>query len=394
MNKYIIVYLLIVFLSSSCSKRNITPVTTENKIYNTNLGIGPVPISLGKRYTKHFDRYTKVNTPNGGTIHIVAQNKITDEQIIRCKGVLKHFLENYNGSLYGNNKDAIANKMSDNGAVLVLLNGKDDGKNRVNVPGQPLFQEEIQVEGTSWYINQNYNHRDATFEEILHLVHDYGIGVDGSNSNSGAAPEFQKMIRKAQQNALDKKIWGESAPDWIKELSKENSLSQEYLAAVIDSYYGLWGAWRESLSCSMWGIYKAKTREDIAVADPMGAELMDNKFFHPYLTYNARIDSSFTGTFTILFDKNIPYSHHSRYLKDLTLLGSSNTGVRLNGFDNTIKGNRGKNTVFFRGKMSEYTVSKSDNGTCIVSDNIANRDGRNTLTDVEILKFTDTEVTL
>ncbi len=57
--------------------------------------------------------------------------------------------------------------------------GSDDGTNRAaELDGQPLYQSEIQVEGHRWYIEQNYDHRDATFEEILHLVHDTGIGVD------------------------------------------------------------------------------------------------------------------------------------------------------------------------------------------------------------------------
>ena len=32
--------------------------------------------------------------------------------------------------------------------------------------------------------------------------------------------------------------------DWIDELRDEGSLTQEYLASVIDSYYGLWGTVR------------------------------------------------------------------------------------------------------------------------------------------------------
>ena len=72
------------------------------------------------------------------------------------------------------------------------------------------------------------------------------------------------------------------------------------MASVIDSYYGLWGAYTGEYG--MWGGYIAKTREDILVKDTQGAELMNNKFFHPYLTYNARIDESFTGEFSLKFN--------------------------------------------------------------------------------------------
>ncbi|MCT4636356.1 MAG: hypothetical protein N4A72_01495 [Bacteroidales bacterium] len=385
----------ILLLSVASCKKDSSPEVVDNNIkYNSTLGIEPVPASLGKQYIKNFNRYTKIKTPNGGTIHIVAQNKISDEQIIRCRSVLNHFLKSYKGSIYGDDKSNIANKMAENGAVLTLLNGKDDGSNPVQVAGQPLYENEIQVEGGDWYINQDYKHRDATYEEILHLVHDYGIGVDGPNSNTGATPEFQKLIRKAQQDALNNKIWGNKAPDWIKELTKENSLSQEYLAAVIDSYYGLWGAWNKSEPGGMWGIYRAKTRDQIETYDPLGADLVNNKFFHPYLTYTARIDSGFKGTFTIAFDEKIAYSHHSRYLKDITLLGSNNTNVIVNSLNNTIKGNRGINALLFKGNKSDYTINKTDNNTYIVTDKITNRDGKNTIIGFEKLKFSDTEMSL
>ena len=276
-----------------------------------------------------------------------------------------------------------------------MLNGQDDGKNPVGekVSGQPLYQNEIQVEGHSWYMNQDYSHRDAAYEEILHFVHDNGIGVDGENSNPGAIPEYQKEIRAAQKNALSKKLWGIGAPEWIKELTAENSLSQEYLAAVIDVYYGLWGANKENNTNGMSGLYVAKVRSDVVVEDPMGAAIMNNKFFHPYLTYNARIDAALDGNFSLKFDDSKPYTHHSRYLKDITLLGNNNNTVTVNELDNNITGNSGVNSVIFSGSSSEYAV-ESDNGTTIVTDNSNNRDGKNTLTGIEKLQFTDKTVDL
>ncbi len=202
---------------------------------------------MGSIYnSKNFNRYTKVTTPNGGSIHIVAKSNLTDEQIIRCRNVLQHYLTNYEGSKYGSDKSAVANKMAENKAILVLLNGQDDGSNPISdkVTGQPLYENEIQVEGHSWYIKQDYEHRDATFEEILHFVHDNGIGIDGNDEFLGALPKYQTKIRKAQKNGLTKNLWGRGAENkaWVRELANENSLTQEYLASVVDSYYGLWGA--------------------------------------------------------------------------------------------------------------------------------------------------------
>ena len=385
--------LLILLFIFSCSNDN-----SENQPIgqaNPELGIeNIIPKSLGREYSANFNRYTKVVTPNGGKIHIVAQSNLTDEQIVRARSTLEHFLKNYPGSKYGNNKYELANKMAENGAILTLLNGQDDGNNPVEVNGQALFQNEIQVEGHPWYINQDYNnHRDATYEEILHLVHDYGIGIDGHNSFPGAMPEYQSEIREAQRYALSNNLWGIGADRWINELTDENSLTQEYLAALIDSYYGLWGAWKDSDTHGMWGIYVAKTRNEIFLDDPIGGKIMNNKFFHPYLTYNARIDSSFSGTFSLRFDSSKPYTNHSQYLKDITLLGNNDTSVYINQLDNNIIGNKGINTVIFNGNSSEYIIDISDVETSI-TDKVSNRDGINILQDIEKIKFTDQTIEL
>jgi len=386
------VFLILLFIFS-CSNDN-----SENQPIgqaNPELGIeNIIPSNLGKEYSANFNRYTKVVTPNGGKIHIVAQSNLTDEQIVRTRSTLEHFLKNYPGSEYGDNKSELANKMAENGAILTLLNGQDDGNNPVEVNGQALFENEIQVEGHPWYINQDYNnHRDATYEEILHLVHDYGIGIDGHNSFPGAMPKYQSEIRQAQKNALSTNLWGIGADKWINELTDENSLTQEYLAALIDSYYGLWGGWTDSNTHGMWGIYVAKTRNEIFLEDPVGGEIMNNKFFHPYLTYNARIDSSFNGVFSLKFDSLKPYTNHSQYLKDITLLGNNDTSVYINQLDNNITGNKGTNTVIFNGNSSEYIIDITDIEIS-VTDKVSNRDGVNILKEIEKIKFTDQTIEL
>jgi hypothetical protein len=265
--KIVFLVLLILVLGAFASLKLMEP----KSIYplDVMLGIEEVPASLGQQFFKAFDRYTKITAPNGKPIHIVAQNEITNEQILRSRGILQHYLKDYPGSVYGNDKSEVANKMAENNAVLTLLNGEDDGNVLAalkvewsGIYGQALFKNEIQVEGHPWYVNQDYAHRDAAFEEILHFVHDFGIGVDGSNTSPGVKPIFQREIREAQIHGLTNGLWAntERTKDWIEELDTENSLSQEYLAAVIDTYYGLWGAWKEA-DGGMWGIYVAKTRE-------------------------------------------------------------------------------------------------------------------------------------
>lgn len=378
--------------SSSDKPTNETGNSIELPEQTLALGISKVPDTLANTYTKalNFDRYTKVDTPNGGAIHIVAQNQITDNQIYRARSILEHFLAPLPGSEYGEDKTAVANKMSENGATLMLLNGVDDGTNGASeLDGQPLYYGEMQVEGHQWYITQNYEHRDASYEEILHLVHDYGIGVDQGETFYGALPQYQADIRAAQVTALSGKLWAWPADqaDWIAELTAENSLSQEYLASVIDTYYGLWGAFDSPYG--MWGMYIAKIRDDLASKDPQGWTVMDNKFFHPYLTYNARIDESFEGDFSLRFNATLPYSHHSQYLKDITLTGANSNNVVVNQLDNNITGNSAENTVIFSGPSSEYQIT-NEGEHVIVQDMQDNRDGTNTITAIEKMKFTDT----
>lgn len=352
-----------------------------------------IPSSFGDSYQKYFVKYTFLTAPNGKAINIFAQDKISDEKMLRAKHILEFYLTDYEGSVYGSDKSAVKNKMADNGATLLLLNGTDDGTNPASeVGGQPLFENEIQIEGGTWYVAQNYEHRDASYEEILHLVHDNGIGVDGENGTDGVLPKFQAKIRASQANALSKKIWT-ADDETIKEWTNENSLTQEYLASVIDAYYGLWGAWDEQTDTSMWGLYQPRDRAEIKTEDPQGYEVMDNQFFHPYITYNARIDESFTGTFSLKFDASIPYTYHSRYLKDITLLGSNNTNVRVNELNNSITGNSGENEVIFSSSSDEYTISTKDEVTT-VTDNKENRDGTNSLENIEKITFSNETINL
>lgn len=406
MNNIFTITLLASALSACGSDSTTTPASSSTPTETTattskptpeapsvnELGISAIPESLKSTYTAalKFDRLTTVDTPNGGVINILAQDEVTDNQIVRARNILQHYLTNYPGSVYGADKSAVANKIAASGAALLLLNGVDDGTNAAaQLDGQPLYYGEMQVEGGSWYINQNYQHRDASYEEILHFVHDYGIGVDQNETFNGVLPAYQAEIRAAQVTALSGKLWAWSADQasWLAELTAENSLSQEYLASVIDTYYGLWGAFDSQYG--MWGLYIAKTRTDLATKDPEGAAIMNNKFFHPYLTYNARIDSSFDGDFSLRYNASLKYTNHAQYLKDITLTGSNASNVVINQLDNNITGNSAINTAIFSGPSSEYQVTV-ENGQVTVQDLQDNRDGLNVLTDFEKLKFSDT----
>ena len=241
-----------------------------------------------------------------------------------------------------------------------------------------LYADETIVEGSPAYINNEFeDHRDATLEETLHCVHDFGIGVDVRGAPEGAAAEFQKQIRAATTAAMKNNIWptknsDAETSDWINELRQEGSLTQEYLASAIDSYYGLWGPFDEDFG--MWGIYIARTRADIKAKDPTGFSLVQ-KFFHPFLTYTAEIDAGFDGTFLMTFNPKAPYTHKSRYLLNARLTGDKNSNLTGNAQDNTLFGNSGDNvidggaghdTAVFAKTESTYKITKNDDGSITV----------------------------
>ncbi|MCG8330340.1 MAG: T9SS type A sorting domain-containing protein [Chitinophagales bacterium] len=381
-------------------------------------GIIPMPSGLPSAYSS-FVKYTKIQAPNGQAVHFIAQDAITDAQMLRARNILQFYLTNLPGSEYGVDKTAVLNQMGTNEAILMLLNGSDGDVNPPNVFGQPLYQNEMAVEGHAWYINNDFEeHRDASFEEILHLMHDTGIGVDGPNSFPGVLADYQAEIRAAQENAATDNfsIWPIGASgsnpgvaEWYNELSDENSLTQEYLASVVDSYYGLWGPWTET-SGGMWGIYIAKTRSEIEMLDPIGYALMP-KYFSPFININMDIDPSFNGTFTMAYDVNQAYTHKSQYLQHCTLTGMNASNLkgndeynRLTGnvADNTLEGgkgndrldgNEGMDIAIFTGNQSEYTVAIQGDMT-IVSDNTNDRDGVDTLLNIESMRYADGDVQL
>ena len=208
-------------------------------------------------YAKGFDRYTYVSAPNGGIIPIFAQDEITEGQLLRARGLLSFFLTDVPASDFGSDKSEVANAMVNNGAVLMMPNGEHEEGNEPNLDAQPLYFSETPEDGSKWFLNNNFNHRDAAFEEIFHLVHDQGIG----SSEPAALPDYQELLRNAAEEALANGIWGRpiypDVAEWLDELRREDSLAQEYIAAVIDSYYGLWGPW-DATDGGMWGIYIAK----------------------------------------------------------------------------------------------------------------------------------------
>ena len=380
--------------SDSSNNANGNTSVSGNTCFSSNtFGISKLPETSSALYKTTFCKYLGLSAPNGKEIGFYAQQVITDDQLIRAQRILGFFLEG---------KDAVANRMADSGAHMMLLKGADgDIELSESLQGQPLYEKEMITEGSVGYLSSDLEtYRDASFEEILHLMHDYGIGTA---SQPGADMVFSKQVKAAQENAMAQRLWPTSNADastlkWIEELRTEGSLSQEYLASVLDSYYGLWQLYSEP--GGMWGIYSAKSRADVQNQDTLGYAAMQD-FFQPNLTYMARIDAGFKGSFSLQLDNNLSYTYKSQYLTHARLTGSNNSNLLGNAQDNQLAGNSGANvldgaegtdTLLLQGTFAEYSIQKNTN-SILIQDSLDNRDGSIEIRNIEIIKFTDQSLT-
>lgn len=353
--------------------------------------IGELPPGSERYAAEGFTQYTELSTPNGGSVGIYAQAGVNTLAIYRARNLLRFFLTDVADTMYGTDKGAVANAMADNGAVLVMPEGAHEEGNEPNVPAQPLYEAETPVDGSAWYVDNDFEHRDAALEEIFHLVHDTGIGTDFP----GALPDYQAALLAEAQAAIQDGRWGipvdPQVGEWIEELEAEGSLAQEYIASVIDSYYGLWGPWTEAPG-GMWGVYIAKTRDEVYESDAAGAALLEH-FLPPVLDYEARLDPAFSGSFQMQFEAAQPYTHKSQYLVQVTLTGSNDAGIVGNAQDNTLRGNAGNNAldggdgddlVVYCEAQSAYAFEAVDGGV-----QVSGPDGTDTLRNVERVHFAD-----
>ena len=409
-----IVYLigtLVLLACAVCDSGHAQVVTLPDiDISGSRNGIVPFPENTPSVFTDVFSKYTKIIAPNGKPIHFLAQDAWSDDKLLKARNVMEYLLTDYPGSIYGSNKVALANAMADRKATMTLYNTSTAaqearegsfGRGATDLFTQSLWENETTAEGTEDYMN--HITRDASYEEVLHLVQGAGI--------VHAMPDFQAKLEAANVAATASKACVPS-----------NNNSFEYFAQQLDVYLDLWVVqpkkWegRDLLPGEMpegtahWGQNGANTRARLLETDLDGYELETN-FFHPYLTYTPLLPLDFKGTFSMAFDSSLVYTHKSQHLKSVTLRGSNDANLTGNVHNNVLTGNAGSNilkggagddllvggkgddTAVFSGVSADYTVTKNE-GFVAVADKRVNRDGIDSLTGIEFLQFSDRRVEL
>ena len=372
-------------------------------------GIVPLPNNTPEVFTNWFSMYTKVVAPNGKPIHLIAQSGWTRDQVLKARNVMEYILESFPGSEYGDNKAAVSNALADRKATMVLFNTPEILREALSGPlgsvtdlsMQDLRANECPAEGDEDYMA--HITRDASFEEILHLVQDYGIRP--------ALPKMQKEIEAAHEAMEEKELW-ESWGD-----------ANEYIAVILDNYLDLWTVnptvyegrpiepGRIPEGATHFGAYRAANgRAMLETNDPQGYVLLE-KFFPRHLTYTPQLPLDFKGTYSITYDPNVRYTMKAQHLRNVTLRGDNDANLVGNQHTNVLTGNAGDNalqggagddrlngnggddTAVYSGAQADYIVTKH-NGFTTVRDERLNRDGVDTLTSIESVKFSDGTVEL
>jgi hypothetical protein len=320
--------------------------------------------------------------------------------MVRAREILKYHLTDAPGTKYGSDKTAIANRMGDVRATLIYTDTQarafamysilEPSKLRL----QDLYATESPVEGDYVYVHNSppegdFFTRDASYEEIMHLVHAKGLEDE--------LPDYHQAIVEAEARAIDADIYhyGRPAP-------------HEYIITGFDIYFGLWEHNPQGDGTSFGPEYPFHTRDEMKEGDRPLYDLVEG-FWPEYLTYDAYIDPSYEGTFTIEFDENVEYTLKSRYLVNVILTGDKNTNILGNDQDNRLTGNGGDNritggagddlivggegtdTAVYSGDESEYRIEK-DEEMMVVTDSVEGRDGTDELIGIESLVFRDGEI--
>ena len=388
------IYLIIVFLVIPCSAKNnnFKALPIDIDISKSSNGIVMMPNNVDKIF-KDFDRYTKINAPNGKPIHIVVEPGYNDRQVIYARKVLINHLTNLPGTKYGHDKTTIANAMANNQSILFLF--KDTNSFRgwfrnierkgFEVNGQDLRAYETILEGTDGYMAQKNPTRDASYEEIMHFVQQWGI--------EQAHPTLSQDLFDAFWDARAKNIYLLNYDE-----------THEYFICGFEAYYDMWAHDPEN-DGTRESEYVPISNASLKVNDPKMYNIVE-QFMGKHWMYMAEIAKEYNGTFSLSKDSDKTYTNKSQYLRKAALTGNNNNDLTGNNFDNSLFGNSGNNNIkplggfdiidggpgndvaIFIGKKSEYILRNQD-GRIIVDDINYWRDGQNILINIEKLKFLD-----
>ncbi len=376
-----------------------TPSLPVLDISSSENGVITLPNWVNPLFTNVFERYTHLPANNGHVIPILIQNNATIEQIHHVKKVLTSHLTDQPNLEWGSQKSAVMDSLAQSNAIIFLLNNEDEYENPdiellidAGIEGQDVLAIEIFPESTSEYIMST--ERDATYEEILHFVHGFGI--------QRALPAYQDALMAAMNEAIENNIYN---PLW--DLPEED-YDEEYLAMGFECYFGLWSHDPNNDGWCGDHEYAFINRDMMEVGDPLLFDLISN-FFGETMEYEAIWAGPGGLDFFIQREETLDYTYRSQYLKNAKMIGESSINLIGNDFSNILIGNDGNNTISgyggndilvgqpdnedvagFQGVASEYAIEEireTEDPTYLIVDLIVGRDDSTTIINIQLLNF-------
>ena len=248
------------------------------------------------------DRYTHLHVSGQNVIPILAQSEILDYQILHVKRILEEYLTNVPNTLWGSNKAALINALSMSNAFLMLLNDEEEYENpslqilfENGAKGQDLLGTEIFPEGSANYMNSL--ERDATYEKVLHFVHNNGI--------KNSFPAMQSAIDVAMNVAISNGYYS-PLPD-----IPEEDHDDEYLALLMEVFFGLWAHDPEENGFAGGNEYSFINRNEMLAGDSLGSNVI-REFLGDHWRYIPELPNSFSGHFSLSFDSTLGYTNRSQ----------------------------------------------------------------------------------
>ena len=410
-------------LLSSCGEKELIRQLQDIDISQSETGIVPLPGGYHKDMNAVFAKYTKITAQNGRPIHFFAPASLDDEKIILIRETMRMYLTPVLGSKYGSVKFFVGNAMANANAAMFIFKDQahytslQEKLGSVPFTWQFTLAEFTHVPGDSEYMK---GESGVTLEETLHLLHDAGI--------TPVLPLFQEEIDVATDAAVNSRLYVFNHVGFDGQ-APEADKDQEYFAGVLYAYYeqttslGVVTAMdlgiETDIDSKHRDNYLPRTRAEVKKQDPLGYALIE-AFFPPYLTYNARIYHTFEGDFSLTLAPDAIekpgnpenyYTYRSQYLQHATLTGKLHSGLIGNARDNRLTGNIGNNsltgkqgddmldggggidTVFFTGVREDYLLT-TQAGVTIISDQKSDRDGRDSLKNIEYVKFSNITLAL
>ena len=311
-------------------------------------GIVDLPATVDTLFLAVASRYTHVLAPNGGAIPILIQDDFSSDQVLHVRNVLDSFLRSIPGTQWGSDKANVANSISLSNAILFLLNDEEEYNNPdvlnlmdSGVNGQDLLATEVYPAGSAEYMFSSS--RDATYEEVLHFIHGYGIQLSLS--------DMQDSILVAMNNAIDSEIYNP-----LSDLPIED-YDEEYLAMGLECYFGIWSHDPNGDGYSGDHEYSFIDRLEMENGDPSLFRIISG-FFGEKWDYAVSLHQEFGDHFSMSLNSLDSYTYRSQYLTDLNILGSYDVSVTGNSYSNYFNGNQGDNT--FMGLAGNDTIMAGD----------------------------------